>query len=416
MAKVKVSPKYAMMLKILISLLVVVSLMAIGPITIGAQGAAATPPDQPSSGPGGSDYAYDSVKTSSYGSGELKYWIFEPDSPTPDSAPVVVFNHGFLATDPAYYIGWIKHLTRKGNIVIFPAYQKMFTSPSLFTDNAVTIVKNALTELKSSGHITPVLDKFAIIGHSAGGAIAINLAARAAKAGLPAPKALILAEASDGSDIIPGGMFETDALSSVPNTLLVAIVGSEDTLAGSAFSEKAIKNSTKIPAANKNMIVLHSDDYGSPALKADHIAALAPELPSGDALTDISMELWGAKIDAMDYYGFWKPTDGLIETAFGDSTMRKYALGNTPELRYMGEWSDGKPVKELEVKDQSGTAVSGEGSGPENLDPAADNKNNDTDSIRPRDFLKEWNDAPVEEYIQEFKDILKEFGVRDFLK
>jgi pimeloyl-ACP methyl ester carboxylesterase len=292
------------------------------------------------------------VKTSTYGSGELKYWIFEPDSPTPDSAPVVVFNHGFLATDPAYYIGWIKHLTRNGNIVIFPAYQKMFTSPGSFTDNAITIVKNALSELESGRHVTPELNNLAVIGHSAGGAIAINVAARAAKAGLPALKALILVEASDGSDILQGGMFETDAFSGLPNTLLLAIVGDKDNIAGSAFSEKAIKDSTKIPAANKNMIVLHSDDYGTPALKADHIAALAPELPSGDTLTDISMELWGAKIDAIDYYGFWKAADGLIGTAFGDNTMRKYALENSPELRYMGEWSDGTPVKESEMKNE----------------------------------------------------------------
>jgi pimeloyl-ACP methyl ester carboxylesterase len=228
----------------------------------------------------------------------------------------------------------------------------MFTSPGSFTDNAITIVKNALSELESGRHVTPELNNLAVIGHSAGGAIAINVAARAAKAGLPALKALILVEASDGSDILQGGMFETDAFSGLPNTLLLAIVGDKDNIAGSAFSEKAIKDSTKIPAANKNMIVLHSDDYGTPALKADHIAALAPELPSGDTLTDISMELWGAKIDAIDYYGFWKAADGLIGTAFGDNTMRKYALENSPELRYMGEWSDGTPVKESEMKNE----------------------------------------------------------------
>jgi hypothetical protein len=30
-------------------------------------------------------------------------------------------------------------------------------------------------------------------------------------------------------------------------------------------------------------------------------------------------------------------------------TNREYALGNTPPQRFMGKWSDGTPVKELQV-------------------------------------------------------------------
>ena len=52
------------------------------------------PPDQPTSGPGGADYKHAFVDMSVYGEGYSQYWIFEPASPTPPSAPLVVFNHG----------------------------------------------------------------------------------------------------------------------------------------------------------------------------------------------------------------------------------------------------------------------------------------------------------------------------------
>ena len=55
-----------------------------------------SPPGQPSSGPGGSDYKYGSVTMNSYGWGENQYWIFEPASPEPSSAPVIIFNHGWI--------------------------------------------------------------------------------------------------------------------------------------------------------------------------------------------------------------------------------------------------------------------------------------------------------------------------------
>ena len=51
------------------------------------------PPDQPTSGPGGSDYSHEGVQKSSYKWGAEQYWIFEPIGPKPESAPLIVFNH-----------------------------------------------------------------------------------------------------------------------------------------------------------------------------------------------------------------------------------------------------------------------------------------------------------------------------------
>ncbi len=56
-------------------------------------------------------------------------------------------------------------------------------------------------------------------------------------------------------------------------------------------------------------------------------------------------------VNALDYYGFWKLFDGLCDAAFYGKN-RNYALGDTPEQRFMGRWSDGPPVKELTVTDK----------------------------------------------------------------
>ncbi len=55
-------------------------------------------------------------------------------------------------------------------------------------------------------------------------------------------------------------------------------------------------------------------------------------------------------INALDFYGTWKLLDALTDAAFNGKN-REYALGNTPQQRFMGLWSDGVPVKELKVTD-----------------------------------------------------------------
>ena len=59
-----------------------------------------TPPDQPTIGPGGSNYSHNLVIKTKYKWGARQYWIFEPFGSKPDSAPLIVFNHGWGATDP----------------------------------------------------------------------------------------------------------------------------------------------------------------------------------------------------------------------------------------------------------------------------------------------------------------------------
>jgi hypothetical protein len=120
------------------------------------------PPAQPSSGPGGSDYAYNQVIKSKYGSFGKQYWIYEPTDPAPESAPLIVFLHGWSAMDPIGYETWIEHIVKRGNIVVYPKYQASpFTQPKDFTPNAIAAVTGAIEELQIGKHVKPELNNFA---------------------------------------------------------------------------------------------------------------------------------------------------------------------------------------------------------------------------------------------------------------
>ena len=108
-----------------------------------------TPPGQPSSGPGGSDYLYEEVIETTYGNGVEKYWIFEPkDHTEQEQLPVIVFLHGYMGMQPRNQIRWIEHLVKKGNIVIFPKYQMSTTLGKYFIPNAIAAIKDAFERLQ----------------------------------------------------------------------------------------------------------------------------------------------------------------------------------------------------------------------------------------------------------------------------
>ena len=68
-------------------------------------------PEQPTQGPGSSNYVHQQVRTSEFGSGTEAYFLYEPAEPTPESAaPVVAFMHGFGGVNPAVYGPWIAHI------------------------------------------------------------------------------------------------------------------------------------------------------------------------------------------------------------------------------------------------------------------------------------------------------------------
>jgi pimeloyl-ACP methyl ester carboxylesterase len=344
---------------------------------------APTPPSQPTSGPGSSEYAHTEFIEEIHGAGDAQYWIFFPNSPKPATAPVIIFTHGWGGMEPKYYAAWLQHLTRRGNIVIYPRYQANLRTPTKdFTKNALAAVQAALQHLQTpDSPVKPDLARIATVGHSVGGLLAANLAVELPRAGLPAPKAIMAAQPGKtwGKDRAQVPLLDLSTLPS--ETLLLTIVGEDDQMVRDVDAKRIFKESNQIPVSNKNYITLVSDNHGEPAITASHVAPTAPII--GDASTseikaskDLSlrqrivarrlrkkMEASGAefmspqerqkqqRVDALDYYGTWKLLDALTDAAFY-GRHREIALGGGAAQTFMGNWSDGVPVKPLLVTTQ----------------------------------------------------------------
>lgn len=318
--------------------------------------AAATPPQQPAAGPGGSDLPHHSVRKQRFESGSAEYWIYEPEAPRPKTAPVVVFSHGWGAMNPVIYGAWIDHIVRRGNIVVYPRYQADLRTPVReFTPNVLTAVRRALAFLESTpGHVRPDRRAFALVGHSMGGIVTANVAALAVANGLPAPGVVMCVEPGKTTGVPVYAAAELEDLSRIPaSALLIAMAGEDDRLAADTDARRIFTESTSVRPANKNFVLLRSDDHGSPRLNANHGAPSAPD-PAYDN-GERRNARWSAEgpsgyrgTNALDYYGTWKLFDALCDAAFR-GIHREFALGNTPEQRFMGRWSDGVGVRELEV-------------------------------------------------------------------
>ena len=160
------------------------------------------------------------------------------------------------------------------------------------------------------------------------------------------------------------------------DTLLVTIGGDRDKITRDIDAHRIFNESINVLPQNKNYVELVSDDHGTPPLIANHFAPCAPnsqyvdpsignsaeanslrnrlrermqqrQQESGGESTNVLVQAANA-VDALDFYGTWKIFDGLCDTAF-TGTHREFALGNTPQQRFMGKWGDGTPVKELQV-------------------------------------------------------------------
>jgi pimeloyl-ACP methyl ester carboxylesterase len=105
-----------------------------------------------------------------------------------EDVPVVLFLHGWGATEPRAYRPWLEHLARAGNAVLYPRYQDSFAEPpAQVLGNIVLGVRAALRRVDEDPR------SLVVAGHSAGGALAADYAAVARSVGLPPPRAVFAA-------------------------------------------------------------------------------------------------------------------------------------------------------------------------------------------------------------------------------
>ena len=320
------------------------------------------PPGQPASGPGGADYKHGSVEALRSGEGPTEFWIFIPTDPRPTEAPFVVFLHGWGGVHPRVYGAWLQHLVRKGHIVVFPRYQledQLRTPGDVMLAGAGAALQDAWRHVNAVGSVRPRTDKIAWIGHSMGAVLSAKLAADAAALGLPPAGALFLVQPG-GHDVVP-----VEDLSGLPADAVVEIMtGDKDTVAGDSGA-KAIRDALSItPGRRVELIRMRSEDRSRPKLVANHFAPLGvadgfppanivggdAEMPGGplrDWLRENRQNRYD--LDALDYFGFWKVGDALLDSVFRSQNL-EFGFGNTDQQRFMGTLSDGTPVTPLVVE------------------------------------------------------------------
>jgi len=306
-----------------------------------------TGPEQPTSGPGGTDYLFDFVAPVVTGGSLANKWaVYEPTLeenqrvPAPGPLPVIVFVHGYqLVPDPDDYKEFIEHLVKHGYIVIYPYYQVLLTLPRYYVNTATRGILGALDHITSNPlqHAQPLYDgdqmSLGMIGHSMGGVIAASLTANWQEQGIPRPLALMTLMAGSGGSNPPYHWLTRPI---DPDTNMLVVVASEDATTEDEGSRSIWEHTSQIDNSRRDWILVKSDRYGDTEedwIVADHLSPGTSNV-----------------VDALDYYGYWKWATALMNhTFFG--TDGDYALGNTHNQRYMGTWADGQPVVEAEVYD-----------------------------------------------------------------
>ncbi len=350
---------------------------------------AATPPAQPKTGPGSQLDTTGEVVKRAVGRASAATYVYHLATQPSEARAVVVLLHAWGAVNPIVYGGWIDHLARRGHLVLFPAFQAVGkTRPGDATEQAATLVREALASLASDPQARPDRNRLIYLGHSAGAAIGLNLATRPLSRELPVPK-LVYAVMPGGiaSDEKSRGIQLADLSGIDPETSIVTIVGDREFQAAERASRRILRDSSTIPVTRKLFMRSASDDHGFPALSATlaspaspkegyDLAAikLPPDLPVDPRARRAPAPKWAPDMvltgeqtvllgqvqrnvtDTLDYMAYWRTFDMVAAAALSGGDMA--AVRADPSLVDMGRWSDGWPVRRLTAE----TPKSGEAS------------------------------------------------------
>ena len=268
-------------------------------------------------------------------------WYYEPNiMKYGNNAPVVVLLHGFMLMAPDIYDDTIEHYTRQGYIVVFPQINKggilgiaNDTDQNAMLSRAVDSVNDALDKLGSKVK----RDEIYLFGHSLGGLIGSSWQSDPEAA--PIRAAVLANPQMNHEEGIP--TFVQNFISITPidwrlkakhsTVPTVILSGNDDSLAATSQSLELAAAYTQVPFVH--VYQAQSDRHGSPAINADHMAAIN----NSGFLPDWIMELIGgaADTDVLDYGYYWYAMDALID---GEEHMA-FDLGN---------WSNGQAIKPVE--------------------------------------------------------------------
>lgn len=255
-----------------------------------------------------------------------KVQVFRPvEIATP--VPVIFFAPGFSNNDPAEYRPLINHIVSRGFALVYAPFQVVSGDLSLNEKRYNTIwagFEEALKRFGSSFDLTRV----AFFGHSYGGAALPAMMQRGVVGkGWGKNGAFVYSMA-------PWYVFQFGAKEYVnwpQHVKLLVQVYENDGVCDHRMA-KEIYDRVNLPVSEKDFVMLRSERRFNYTLDAEH----------GTPST-------GSDENALDYYGVYRMFDALADYAFNQSEAgKRVALGNgSAEQRFMGNWPDGQPVREM---------------------------------------------------------------------
>jgi acetyl esterase/lipase len=343
--------RLALQLSVLLSLL-----LPTAASVVQAQDATGTPvakafqPEQPATGPGGAETVFPAARGTKYGPEAGGFWIWEPTtddteaaSAAPGAFPLIFYIHGCCPENsppiPEEVDAWMKHLARQGYVIVSPIYRY-----GSILEDVPPVLREALSELERPGHADVDPERSAVIGYSYGGVPALHLAATAKEESLPVPSAILLLAPCTQNGYCVDLPEEAPSLPAGMKAVVLAF--DLDLEIGPTEPQLVWQMLESLPPEDRDFVTLPSDFHGVPPIQAHHHMPFA---------VDADAAVQYGELDAADYYGVWKLADALFACTF-EGKWCEYALGNTPEQRFMGVWSDGVPVKELAVTDDHGSS------------------------------------------------------------
>jgi dienelactone hydrolase len=129
-------------------------------------------------GCGGSTKPERGVVEHRVGEGTHQVWLFEPKGQEPKALVVFLHGRGDAREDtPYYHRPWLRHLAERGNVVLYPRYEKI-PGDSRALRFLVDAVPPAAAQFPKG---LPVI----LIGYSRGGGLAVDYAALHPEVGIP---------------------------------------------------------------------------------------------------------------------------------------------------------------------------------------------------------------------------------------
>lgn len=257
---------------------------------------------------------------------------------------LTVFLHGWGSLNPINYGGWIQRIVRKGNVVIYPRYQRslFWPSPARFKETAATGIKDGI-ECLSTLELKVDTSQMVYFGHSYGGVIAAYILANQDTLGFPPAHSALLS--APGTNMFRGSRLRD--YSAIPKNVQLLIVSHDgDHVVGSSFSEFLFGSAKNLDRA---WIQQKKQSHQDEALGDGHneCYALQDEFDNGIRNMNYQRAKRVGKINDNDTLIYWKFTDQLLDAA--SKKQRADLFLNPVKSIDMGKWSDQTPRKAAKI-------------------------------------------------------------------